>query len=76
MSKVTTVPDNATLETTEQKGELLIRDLWQNGTDSVHNMRVMNTNANSRLAKTPEKCMQEAERVKKKMYLEACLQQR
>ena len=27
-------------EVTEQKGYLLIRDLCQNGTDSVHNMRV------------------------------------
>ena len=32
-------------EVTEQKGDLLIRDLWQQGTDSVHNMRVVNTNA-------------------------------
>ena len=39
-------------------------------------MHVVNTDANSHLAKTPEKCLQEAERTKKKMYLEACLQQR
>ena len=38
-------------------------------------MRVMNTDAKSHLAKTPEKCLKEAERVKKKMYLETCLQQ-
>ena len=30
-------------EVTDQKGNLLIRDLWQNGTDSVHNMRVVST---------------------------------
>ena len=30
---------------TEQKGGLLIRDLWQQGTDSVHDMRVVNTDA-------------------------------
>ena len=31
----TTDPDNTPPETTEQKGDLLLRDLWQNGTDSV-----------------------------------------
>ena len=54
-------------EATEQKGDLLIRDLWQNGTDSVHDMRVVNTDAKSHLAKPPDKCLQEAERAKKRM---------
>ena len=58
-------------ESTEQKGNLLIRELRQNGTDSVHNMGVVNTDTKSHLAKTPEKCLQEAEREKKNMYLEA-----
>ena len=39
-------------------------------------MRVVNTDAKSHSGKTPEKCMQEAKRGKKRMYLEACLQQR
>ena len=34
-------------EATEQKGDLLIRDLWANGTDSVHDVRVVNTDAKS-----------------------------
>ena len=38
-------------------------------------MRVVNTDAKSHLAKTLEKCLQEAEWKKKKIYLEACLQQ-
>ena len=38
-------------------------------------MRFMNTDAKSYSAKTPEKCLQEEEQAKKKMYLEACLQQ-
>ena len=63
-------------EATEQKGDFLIRDLCNNGTDSVHGMHFVNTDAKSHLAKTPEKCLQEAERAKNKMYLEACLQQR
>ena len=60
----------------EQKGDLLIRDLWANGTDSVHNMRVVNTDAKSYWEKSPERFLEEAESGKKKMYLEACLQQR
>ena len=60
----------------EQKSNLIIRDLWHNGIDSVYDMHVLNTEAKSHSAKTPEKCLQEAERAKKKMYLEACLQQR
>ena len=63
-------------EVTEQKGDLLILDLWQQGTDSVHYMRVMNTDALTYLSKAPEKCLQEAEKGKNKMYPEACLQQR
>ena len=50
---------------TEQKGDLLIRDLCQNRTDSVHNMRVVNNDANTHSIKTPEKLLQEAERGKK-----------
>ena len=40
-------------EATEQKGDPLIRDLWKNGTDSVHDMRVINTDTKSHSAKTP-----------------------
>ena len=39
-------------------------------------MRVVNTDALSYLKKAPEKCLHEAEKGKKRMYLEACLQQR
>ena len=39
-------------------------------------MRVVNTDALSYLKKAPEKCLHKAEKGKKKMYLEACLQQR
>ena len=64
------------LEAAEQKGDLLIRDLWQNGTGSVHDMCVVNTDAKFHLAKTLEKYLKEEDRAKKKMYLGACLQQR
>ena len=63
-------------EVTEQKGDLLIPDLWQQGTNSIHDMRVVNTDAPTHQKKDSEKCLHKAERGKKKMYLEACLQQR
>ena len=54
-------------EATEQKGGLLLRDLWQNGTNNVHDMRVMNTDAKSYWERSPEKCLEEAEKSKKKI---------
>ena len=60
-------------EVTEQKGNLLIRYLWQHGTDSFHDMHFVNTDALSYLEKSPEKRLHKAEKGKKKMYLEACL---
>ena len=60
-------------EVTEQKGDLPIRDFWKNGMGSVHDMLVVNTDAKYHMAKAPEKCLQEAERGKRRMYLEACL---
>ena len=63
-------------EITEQMEELLIRELWQQGTDSVHDMCVVNTDAPTYQKKEPEKCIHKSERGNKNMYLEACLQQR
>ena len=40
-------------EVTEQKGDLLIRDPWQQGTDSVHDMCVVNTDALAHRTKDP-----------------------
>ena len=59
------------LDATEQKVDLLIHDLWQNGNDSVHDMRVGNTYVKSYSAKTPEKCLQEAEWSQQNMYMES-----
>ena len=50
------------------------RDLWKQGKDSVHEMRVMNTDALTHMTKDPGRCLHEAEREKKRMYLEAYLQ--
>ena len=67
-------PSTHQIEAKEQKGNILIHDIWENGTDSVNYMHVVSTDTKSHSVKTPEKCLQEVERVKKKMYLEACLQ--
>ena len=42
----------------ELKGDLLIRDLWKQVMDSIHNMRVVNTDATSYQSKNPEKCLE------------------
>ena len=64
-----TKPGDTPPEATEQKVDLLIRDLWNNGTDSVHDMRVVNTDEKSYWEKSLERCLEEADRGKKKMYL-------
>ena len=39
-------------------------------------MRVVNTDVKYHMSKATEKCLQETERGKQRMYLEACLQKR
>ena len=51
-------PTKQKSEAMEQKGDLLIRYLLQNGMDSVRDMHVVNTDAKSHLDKTPEKWLQ------------------
>ena len=62
-----TNPVDTPPEAMEQKRDLLLRDLWQNGTDSVHNMRVVNTDEKSYWEKSPKRYLEEAERSKKKL---------
>ena len=63
-------------EVTEQKGDLLICDLWQQGADSVHDMRVVNTATLMHRTKDTPRCLHKEDRGKKQMYLEVCLQKR
>ena len=53
-------------EVTEQKVDLLIRDLWQQGTDSFHDMWVVTTDALTHRTEEPEKCLHKAERGKRR----------
>ena len=56
-------------EEEDEKGDLLIRYLWTQGTDSTHDMRVVNTDAVSYQSKIPENCLETANRENKRKYL-------
>ena len=60
-------------ETPEKKGDLLISNLCQRGTDSIKKMCVMNTDAYSHQKKSLEKCLWMDEKEKEKKYLYYCL---
>ena len=51
----------------------MIRDLCAEGMDSIHDMRVVNTDNVSYQYKTPYKCLETAGRENKQNYLDACL---
>ena len=57
----------------EENGENLIRDHWTQGTGSITDMRVVNTDAVSYQSKTLEKCLETLKRKKNSKYLNACL---
>ena len=57
------------------KGYLLIRYLWTQRTDSIHDMCVVNTDTTSYQSKKPYKCLETAEKEKNNKYLDACLKQ-
>ena len=55
----------------ELKGGLLIRDVWMKETGSIHNMHVVSTDATSYRSKSPEKCLETADKVNKDNHLDA-----
>ena len=56
-----------------EKGYLLIRYIWTQGTDSIHDKRVVNTDAIFYQSKTPENSLETDEGENKRKYLNACL---
>ena len=58
----------------EQKGYLLKQDLWEQETDYILDMQVVNTDAALYAQKPPEKSLTVAEKEKKRKYLESCIQ--
>ena len=57
-------------------GGLLIRDLWTQEKDSIHNMLSINTDTTSYQSKNSEKLMEAAEKENKKKYPDVCIKQR
>jgi hypothetical protein len=60
----------------ENKGDVLIRGLWEKGTDCIIDVRVTDTDAPSYIKTSPVKALETAERAKKNKHLQACLDQR
>jgi hypothetical protein len=60
----------------EERGDLLIRSLWANGTDCIIDVRMTDTDAPSYRNREPVKVLESQEREKKKKYLQPCLDQR
>ena len=60
----------------EDRGDLLVRGLWQRGTHCVIDVRVTNINGKSQRHLVPAKVLAKHEREKKAKHLEACLDQR
>ena len=60
-------------ENSKQKGDLPIRNLCQIGMDSIHDMRVMNTDALSHQNKSSQKRLHTVDKDNKKNYLQSCL---
>ena len=51
-------------------------DLWTQGTDRIHDMRVVNTDVIYYQYQTPEKCLETADCNKKKKHLHDCINKR
>ena len=58
------------------RGDLLIHGLFEKQTSCILDIRVTDTDSPSYLSSTPERCIRNQEKAKKKKYLEACLEQR
>jgi hypothetical protein len=55
---------------------VLIRCLWQQGTDAIIDVRITDLDAKSNIPRVPMKVLAAHEREKKRKYLEPCLEQR
>ena len=59
-----------------KRGDVLIRGLFQRGTDSIIDVRVTDLECKSSRNTAPDKVLKKHERQKKAKYLQACLKQR
>jgi hypothetical protein len=60
----------------DDRGDVLIRGLWETGTDCIIDVRVTDLDAKSSISRDPAKVLVAHGKEKKRKYLEACLKQR
>ena len=60
----------------ELRAEVSAHGFWKRGTIAMFDIRIVNLNAGSYLRMTPEKALAKADKEKKDLYLQACLERR
>jgi hypothetical protein len=60
----------------EDRGDILIRGLWERGTDCIIDVRITDLDSKTNWQKEPMKALAQHEKEKKKKYLQPCLEQR
>ena len=58
----------------ESRADVNAHGLWKRGNTAMSNIRIVNLDAGSYLHITPEKALVKAEKEKKNLYLQACLE--
>jgi hypothetical protein len=66
----------ATLIDNENQGDFLIQGLWEKVTYFILDVKVTDTDATFYALKPSDKVLEAAEKLKKKKYLQACLEHR
>jgi predicted RNA-binding Zn-ribbon protein involved in translation (DUF1610 family) len=66
----------APLIDSKDRGDVLIRGFWEKGTDCILGVRVTDTDATSYALNPSDKVLAASDKLKKKKYLQACLEQR
>ena len=65
-----------TTKAEDLRGDLLVRNMWRNGTSCILDVRMTDTDAKSYRGRNPHRVIESQEREKKKKHLELCLEQR
>ena len=60
----------------ESRADVSAHGFWKRGTTAMFDIRIVNLDAGSYLRMTPEKALAKAEKEKKDLYLQACLEHR
>ena len=60
----------------ESRADVSAHGFWNQGTTAMFDIKIVNLDAGSYLRMTPEKALAKAEKEKKDLYLQACLDRR